>query len=482
MKYTSKTTVTSENEIIIVPIIQGERPPVFVPDSAIQLSGEVGEQIFTVVTSGDKKHRVWYVGLGTEKKITAHSYVSAVAGAVRAVQEKKQSQVGVVVDAAALKRANPRTLGELLTRAIGITTYHFTDYLTDPTRHATTVEQVTFFGISARDKKMFDAGIASGAAIDASVQLARNLGNHFPGHMHPLQLGRAAQEAARGLAKLSVRVLSKKEITKEKMGGLLGVSAGSVRPPAFIIMEYRGGARRVAPTVLVGKGITFDTGGISIKPSDKMDEMKFDMMGGATVIATVCAAARLKLKKNIIGLVPAAENMPSGSATVPGDILKMHNGATVEVLNTDAEGRLILADALSYAKKYNPSAVIDLATLTGACIVALGELRAGLWSTDEKLCRAIQDAAERTNEMVWRMPLGDDFTAQIKSEVADYKNISDRMGSANGAAAFLQAFAPTTVWAHIDIAGVAWSPKLQPARRAGASGWGVALLIDLLRR
>lgn len=437
--------------------------------------GEKGEQRYDGATLT--------ISVGEQKKLTPHDCAVAVAGAVRCLQDKKKTRCAVDLGNAPWKKITPREFGELVARYIGLTTYHFTEYVTDEKRHVVNVEHIEFFGIPAAAKKMFESGCDAGALIDESVRLARTLGNHHPAHMHPSQIAAGAQAAARGVQKLSVRVLSKKEIEKEKMGGLLGVSAGSVRPPAFIIMEYHGAGAGDAPVVLVGKGITFDSGGISIKPSDKMDEMKFDMMGGATVIAAVHAAAQLKLKKNVVGLIPAAENLPSGSAIVPSDILKMHSGKTVEVLNTDAEGRLILADALSYAARYKPRAIVDLATLTGACVVALGELHAGLWSTDEKLARALHDASDYTHEQVWRLPLGDYFSAQIKSEIADLKNIGERWGSANSAAAFLQAFVPEQIpWAHLDIAGVAWSAKLSPSRRTGASGWGVALLVEYLRR
>lgn len=436
---------------------------------------EKGERCFDGVTL--------IVGLGEEKKVSPHDVAIAAANAIRFLQEKKKSHIAVALHNAPWKKISPRGFGVWCARYAGFTTYQFSEYMTDTKRHVTPVARVSFSGVPAAARKLFEAGVAAGALIDEAVRVARTLGNHHPGHMHPSELAAAAQRLARGVAKLSVRVFTKKEIERERMGGLLGVSAGSARPPTFIIMEYRGGAKNDAPTVLIGKGITFDSGGISIKPSDKMDEMKFDMMGGATVIASVYAATLLKLKTNVIGLIPATENLPSGSAIVPSDILKMHSGKTVEVLNTDAEGRLILADALSYATRYKPRAIVDVATLTGACIVALGELHAGLWGTDEKLVRALQDASDRTHELVWRMPLGEYFSGQIKSEVADIKNIGDRWGGANSAAAFLQEFVPEkTPWAHLDIAGVAWSQKLQPSRRHGASGWGVALLVDLLAR
>ncbi len=483
MNYFVKATAEFGKDTLIVPLFKNEKKRAFADlISEEHFKGDRGELLYSLLPHTAGMHHAIFVGLGDAKKATAATIATAIANAVKHAQDKKRTTISVQLSAEILKLVDTRELGELCARMIGLVTYHFTEYLTDTDRHIAKIESVTFVGVPKVSIKSFEAGISAGAIIDGAVQEMRSLGNHTPANMHPEQLASEAVRLAKGVAKLSVKVLSKKEIEAEKMGGLLGVSAGSVRPPTFIIMEYKGGKATDAPTVFVGKGITFDAGGISIKPSSKMDEMKFDMMGGATVIGALLAIAKLKLPVNVVGLVPAAENLPSGSAIVPSDILKMHNGKTVEVLDTDAEGRLILADALSFAARFKPKAVIDLATLTGACVVAIGETRAGFWSTDEKLAGRIELASKKIEEHVWRMPLGDDFTSQVKSDVADLKNITDRWGSANTAAAFLQQFAPVATWAHIDIAGVANSSKLQPARRAGASGWGVALLVELVRR
>jgi leucyl aminopeptidase len=265
------------------------------------------------------------------------------------------------------------------------------------------------------------------------------------------------------------------------MGSLLAVAKGSAQPPKFIVMEYMKGKKSEKPVVLVGKGLTFDSGGISLKPAHNMEEMKFDMSGGAAVIGAMYAAGMLKLKKNIVGLVPAAENMPGGRAVKPGDIVRSMSGKTIEILNTDAEGRLILADALSYAKKYKPAAVVDLATLTGACMVALGSHATGLFGNDEKLIEALREAGERTGERCWPMPLWDEYKEQIKSKVADLKNIGGRWGGAITAAAFLEKFTDYP-WVHLDIAGTAFGSKaLLPYVQAGGTGLGVRQLIDFLR-
>jgi leucyl aminopeptidase len=275
--------------------------------------------------------------------------------------------------------------------------------------------------------------------------------------------------------------LEKKDLERLGMGSFLAVAKGSAEPPKFIIMEYLNGAKRDKPIVLVGKGLTFDSGGISIKPSANMEEMKFDMSGGGAVIGAMVSAASLKLKKNIVGLVPCTENMPGGRAVKPGDVARSMTGVTVEIINTDAEGRLILADALGYAKRYKPRAVVDLATLTGACMVALGTHASGLMGNDQKLIDAVRTAGEKTGERCWQLPLWDDYDDAIKSQVADVKNVGDRYGGAITAAAFLKKFTDYP-WAHLDIAGTAYGAKPgAPYLTAGSAGVGVRLLIGFLR-
>jgi len=258
------------------------------------------------------------------------------------------------------------------------------------------------------------------------------------------------------------------------------VARGSGEAPKFIIVNYQGAESSLPPIVLVGKALTFDSGGISLKPAEKMDEMKSDMAGGAAVLGAITAAADLGLRVNLVGLIPATENMPGGRACKPGDILRSMSGRTIEVVNTDAEGRLILADALHYASKYHPAAIIDLATLTGACIVALGERVAGLMGTDDKLKERIKKAAAKTGELVWELPLWEHYHEQIKSDIADFKNSAGRNGGAVTAAAFLSKFAGTYPWVHLDIAGPAWVTKETPYCPKGASGVGVRLLLQFL--
>jgi leucyl aminopeptidase len=297
--------------------------------------------------------------------------------------------------------------------------------------------------------------------------------------MDPETLAASARKSGRRSG-FGVRILNEKRIRALHMGGLAGVAAGSHRPPRFIIMEYRGRGARGKPVVLVGKGVTFDSGGISIKPSAGMAEMKMDMSGAAAVIGTMQAAAQLKLPRHLIGLVPATENLPGGSALKPGDILRHLNGMTSEIDNTDAEGRLILADALSYASRYDPALVIDLATLTGAVVVALGHVTTGMMGTDRKAMAALEEAGERTFERVWELPLYQEYEKLIRSDVADVKNTGGRWAGAITAALFLKKFTGTFPWVHLDIAGTAIIEEASDYIPRGGSGVGVRLLIDFL--
>jgi leucyl aminopeptidase len=313
------------------------------------------------------------------------------------------------------------------------------------------------------------------------VAWARDLGNTPGNDLGPAELAREARAMARREG-LRLTVLSRKQIEREKMAGLLAVNSGSARPPVFLIGEYRPPAAR-GTAVLVGKGITFDSGGISIKPAASMGEMKYDMMGAATAFACAFAAKRLKLPVRVVAIAPVTENLPSGSACRPGDILRMRNGKTVEVDNTDAEGRLVLADALSYSAKFRPDVLIDYATLTGAVLVALGHECAGLMTPEEDLARELLEAGEATSERVWRLPVWQDYRENLKSEWADMKNSAGRTAGTVNAAVFLKEFVPPGVpWAHLDIAGVAHLEKEHAGYDPGATGFGVALTMEFLRR
>ena len=339
---------------------------------------------------------------------------------------------------------------------------------------ADSFKHLVFAGNNACSKPL-KAAVEQGIAMTEGMHLAKDLGNLPPNVCTPTYLAKTAQ----GLSKkagLKVDVLGRKQIEALGMGSFLSVTQGSETPPQFIVMRHQGGKAGEAPIVLVGKGITFDTGGISLKPGEAMDEMKYDMCGAASVIGTLYAAGLMKLKKNVIGVIPSCENMPSGRATRPGDIVKSMSGQTIEILNTDAEGRLILCDALTYVERFKPKAVIDIATLTGACVIALGHVHSGLFSEDEDLVSALTKAGNASLDTVWRLPLDAAYHEQLKSNFADVANIGGRPGGSITAACFLSRFTEKYKWAHLDIAGTAW----KSGAAKGSTGRPVPLLVNYL--
>lgn len=338
----------------------------------------------------------------------------------------------------------------------------------DPFKH------LVFIGNQACAKEL-KLAVSEGIAMTEGMNLAKDLGNLPPNICTPTYLAKTAQSLSKKAA-LKVEVLGRKQIETLGMGSFLSVTQGSETPPQFIVMRHQGGKAGEAPIVLVGKGITFDTGGISLKPGEAMDEMKYDMCGAASVIGTLYAAGLMKLKKNVIGVIPSCENMPSGHATRPGDIVKSMSGQTIEILNTDAEGRLILCDALTYVERFKPKAVIDIATLTGACVIALGHVHSGLFSDDEGLVNALTKAGNDSLDTVWRLPLDAAYHEQLKSNFADVANIGGRPGGSITAACFLSRFTEKYKWAHLDIAGTAW----KSGAAKGATGRPVPLLVNYL--
>ena len=343
--------------------------------------------------------------------------------------------------------------------------------------------EITGFTLLEADDAAFKA-IRSGAKtaeiIADAVSFARDIISTPSNEMTPTDLAKEARKSARG-KNIRCTVLDAKQMKEVGMNALLGVARGSHEPPQLILLEYSGGKKSSPVIALVGKAVTFDSGGISIKPSEKMDQMKTDMAGGAAVIAAIRAAAELGLPLNLVGIVPATENLPGGNAYKPGDILTSLSGRTIEIVTTDAEGRLILADALTYAARYKPAVIIDLATLTGACIVALGDHVIGMMGRDDKLKQEVREAADLTGEKVWELPLWEEYHEMIKGDAADYKNATGRGGGAITAGAFLSKFTGDTPWVHLDIAGPAWLAKDKPYIPKGASGVGVRLLVQFLR-
>lgn len=319
------------------------------------------------------------------------------------------------------------------------------------------------------------AEVRVGQAVVEGVELAKEWANRPSNHATPTKLAQAAEKLAR-CDNVKVEVLGPKEVAKLGMGAFMAVAQGAQEPLRFIVIHYRGADKDQAPVVLVGKGVTFDTGGISIKPAAEMDEMKFDMGGAASVLGTMRTVAVLQPRLNVVAIIPACENMPDGRAVKPGDVVTSMSGQTIEILNTDAEGRLILCDALTYAERFKPACIVDVATLTGACVIALGHVRSGLFTESEELAQGLLQAGERALDLCWRMPLDDEYAEGLKTNFADMANVAGRAGGAVSAAKFLQKFTQSQQWAHLDIAGTAW----KSGTSKGATGRPVGLLVAFL--
>jgi leucyl aminopeptidase len=409
------------------------------------------------------------VGLGDAAKVSGQTLRAAAGTAVRVLQKAGRR-------AAALDlRPYAKWIGAAAEGAM-LAQYNFQDFKKTKSPAIQSERLIVKEGDLAAARKAARRGEIAGAATN----LAREIGNQPGNLLYPETLAAECRRVAKQ-ERLKITVFGGKQLRAGGFGGLLAVGSGSAREPRLIVLRHDGGKPGEAPVALVGKAITFDTGGISIKSADKMEEMIFDKCGGMAVLGAMAGIARLKLKRNVVGLIASAENMPSASAYRPGDIVKTYDGTYIEVINTDAEGRMVLADAIGYARRdCRAGAIIDLATLTGACVVALGEYAAGLWSTSGRLQTALEAAAAKTGERLWPMPLYDEYTEQIRSDVAALKNTGGRPGGACTAAAFLRAFAGETPWAHLDIAPVAYNTKARPDLARGATGFGTRLLIELV--
>ncbi|MEN8729346.1 MAG: leucyl aminopeptidase [Desulfuromonadales bacterium] len=444
-----------------------------------EFSAELDERILFQPAGHLPAERVLLVGLGPAKEITGEKIRRAAGQAIQMVAEKKFGQIALALpdnnsgnDSAALVKA--------AAEGLLLASYRYDRFLDEKTRALRKLPKTVTLIIAAEaDKKSCEVAVEKAQKLCRAVLLTRDLVN-APGNIKSPDFLAQQARAAADDSSLECKVLGKQELTREGCGALLGVAQGSAREPRLIILRHKGGRKGQAPVALVGKGVTFDTGGISLKPADKMDEMKMDMGGGAVVIGTMLAASLLALPVNLVGIIPAVENMPSATAYRPGDILTSLSGQTIEVLNTDAEGRLILADALTYAKRYEPKLVIDLATLTGACIIALGHHATAVLGNDQELVDSLLKAGEKSGERLWQLPLWDDYDQQIKSDVADVKNTGGRPAGTITAAAFLKKFASDFRWAHLDIAGTAWYDQNRPYTPKGGTGVGVRLLIEFL--
>ncbi|MDZ4183835.1 MAG: leucyl aminopeptidase [Desulfuromonadales bacterium] len=445
-----------------------------------EFSGKLGETL--LLHSGKRlpAQRILYVGLGPEKGYSSTQVRQAVASAAELAQKKRIRSLTLDLDSFLTTTVALNQAAAAATEGIALSAYRYDEFRRDSAKDLTPLlREAQLIFTSAAEQSRVETAVAAAQIVCAGVCLARDLVN-APGNIQSPQDFAEHCRSEGEAAGCTCTILHRQELEDEGMGALLGVAQGSMREPCLIVLEYRGAGDQ-APLALVGKAVVFDSGGISLKPAEKMDEMKMDMAGGAAVLGTITAAARLRLPINLVALIPAVENLPSGHAIRPGDILTSLAKKTIEVLNTDAEGRLILADAITYAQRYQPEALIDVATLTGAVIVALGHQASAILGTDQPLIDALIAAGERSNERLWQLPLWDDYDQLIKSDVADIKNSGGRPAGTITGAAFLKAFAGEKPWAHLDIAGTAWEEKGRPGIPKGGSGVGVRLLIDFLR-
>ena len=442
------------------------------------LSGKPGSTLMLRNLAGVAAERVLLVGLGKSEHISEKDFASALGAVVRSFASLGAADGLIALPTEAVKLRDAGWVVQSVVMAAADCAYRSDSLKSqkDLGHHGIKKIAVALPG-HALDAGRDAIGVAQ--AIAHGMTLTRDLGNLPPNICTPSYLASTAKKLAKEF-KLGIEVLDRKQLEALKMGSFLSVTNGSVEPPKFIVLKHMGGKAKDAPTVLVGKGITFDTGGISLKPGASMDEMKYDMCGAASVLGTFRAIAEMKLRLNVIGVIPTCENMPSGSATRPGDIVTSMSGQTIEILNTDAEGRLILCDALTYVERFKPAVVVDIATLTGACVVALGNHNTGLFTRDDEahddLANELLAAGKSSGDTAWRMPLGEAYNEQLKSNFADMANIGTPGGGSITAACFLERYTRKYTWAHLDIAGTAW----KSGAAKGATGRPVPLLTTFL--
>jgi leucyl aminopeptidase len=446
----------------------------------LQINGDIAGKNATtnIIHLNDQPwDRLLVVGTGTDTERTQMNYHKALKAALDAVKDGPSKSVLMALTDTTLNGPETATSEiarlTLTGRTLEEQLYLFTEFKSKkPDTRKLNKVIVAASDTNQTLKDAFNLGLATGRGMN----FTRDLGNTPPNVCHPEWLAQQAKDLAKNNSCIKTEILDEKQMAKMGMNTILAVGKGSTRPPRLIVMEYRGGKDTDKPYALVGKGITFDSGGISLKPGAAMDEMKYDMGGSASVFGTMQVLAELKPKINVVGVIAAAENMPDGGAARPGDIVTTLSGQTVEILNTDAEGRLVLCDALAYVKKFNPETVIDMATLTGACIIALGHHASGLLANDDELANELLAAGEETGDRAWRLPLWDEYQSQLDSNFADMQNIGDRSAGTITAACFLSRFTKEYRWAHLDIAGTAWNS----GKAKGATGRPVPLLVSYL--
>jgi leucyl aminopeptidase len=439
------------------------------------LEGKPGQTLLLHNIPNLPSERVLLIGCGKEKEFNENRYRDTTAKAVSVLKDTGATETTSYLTELDVKG---RDISWKVRQAVEVTEaalYRFDQLKSKPNNSRRALRRVVLAVPKRSDLGPGEQAIREGRAIAEGMKLARDLGN-LPGNLcTPAYLAEQATEIGKQYG-LKITVLEKDDMQKLGMGALLSVARGSRQPPKLIVLEYHGGKEGEPPVALVGKGLTFDAGGISIKPAANMDEMKYDMCGGASVLGAVKAAAELKLPLNIVGIIPSSENLPDGDANKPGDIVTSMSGQTVEVLNTDAEGRLILSDALTYAERYKPALVIDIATLTGACVIALGAHASGLLANNDQLAREILGAGKYTHDRAWQLPLWDEYQKQLDSNFADMANIGGREAGTITGACFLARYAKNFKWAHLDIAGTAW----KTGKEKGATGRPVPLLVQFL--
>jgi leucyl aminopeptidase len=430
--------------------------------AAKDLEPGAGKLLQSYALAGVTARRLVFARAGDGSAAQARKAAAAAMGAIKGA---KAARLGVYAGSLGVAAVNA------VVQAVADASYVYT-----ATKSKGEGRSIRHVDIGVTDAGAVRSGFELGCATVRGVELAREWANRPANHATPTLLAEAAQQLAKK-PRLSCEVLGPEQVAELGMGAFMAVAQGSEEPLRFIVLKYQGAPKAEAPVVLVGKGITFDTGGISIKPAAEMDEMKFDMGGAASVLGTFAALAECKPALNVVGLIPSCENMPSGRAVKPGDVVTSMSGQTIEVLNTDAEGRLILCDALTYAQRFEPRALIDIATLTGACVIALGGVRAGMFANRDELAAQLQDAGNAAQDLCWRMPLDDDYAEGLKSNFADMGNVGGRQAGVVTAAKFLQKFVKDDQpWAHLDIAGVAW----KSGAAKGGTGRPVALLLQYL--
>ncbi|MFA7269357.1 MAG: leucyl aminopeptidase [Sterolibacterium sp.] len=439
------------------------------------MEGRSGTTLLLHNVPGTLCERILLVGLGKEKDFTEKEFRDAIATATRTLNEIGAADACLTLTEVPVKE---RTLSWRIRQAVLMVTealYRFDRFKSKKDDVRRPLRKMTLAVENRTGLTAAEAALVQGQAIADGMNLAKDLGN-LPGNVcTPTYLAEQAL-ALRKKRKLKVEVLERANMEKLGMGSLLSVTRGSHQPPKFIVLRYDGGSKTEKPVVLIGKGITFDTGGISLKPGPEMDEMKYDMSGAASVLGTMQAIAEMALPANVVGLIPTVENMPGGNASRPGDIVTSMSGQTIEILNTDAEGRLILCDALTYAERFRPACVIDIATLTGACVIALGHVASGLLANDDGLAGELLHAGQNAHDRAWQLPLWDDYQEQLKSPFADMANIGGRAAGTVTAACFLSRYAKKYLWAHLDIAGTAW----KSGDKKGSTGRPVPLLTHFL--